>query len=163
MALTKQTTTLADGVTERGQINVKTIIRVIEDGGNELSVSIQRKVLNPGDPLDGEAAQVAAVANAVWTPEIIAAWQADQPAPDPVPQEVTRRQAVQALILTGKVGLVQPAIDAIADPTQRALMQSEWSDSQTFQRQRPSLIQMATAIGLSSADLDNLFTFAATL
>jgi hypothetical protein len=82
---------------------------------------------------------------------------------DGVPQEVTRRQAKQALIQEGKIDLVQPAIDAITDPTQRALMQSEWDDSQTFQRQRPSLIQMATAIGLTSTDIDDLFKLAATL
>jgi hypothetical protein len=82
---------------------------------------------------------------------------------DGVPQEVTRRQARQALVLAGKFDLVQPAIDAIPNPVQRALMQSEWDDSQTFQRHRPALLQMAAAIGLASSDLDDLFTLAATL
>lgn len=101
-----------------------------------------------------------------WEAQRVADTAAPAPAPVPVsgvPQEVTRRQARQALIMSGKFDLVQPAIDAISDPVQRALMQSEWDDSQTFQRNRPALIQMATAIGLSSEDIDNLFTLAATL
>lgn len=80
MEITKQTLSLADNITERGQIHVKTITRVLEDG-DLLSEATHRKVLNPGDPLDGEPAQVAAVAAAVWTPEVVAAWQAGNPAP----------------------------------------------------------------------------------
>jgi hypothetical protein len=86
--------------------------------------------------------------------------------PEPVvvvPQEVTRRQALQALLLSNKLQLVQPAIDAIPDATQRGLMQIEWDDSQTFQRQRPALIALGTAIGLDSAAIDALFVTAATL
>lgn len=74
-----------------------------------------------------------------------------------VPQSVTRRQGRQALILAGKLHLVQQAIDAIPDATQRAMMQSEWDDSQEFHRQRPSLILLATAIGLDAAATDALF------
>lgn len=80
-----------------------------------------------------------------------------------VPQSVARRQAKQALALRGKLALVQPAIDAIADPVQRELMQIEWDDSQEFQRNRQSIILIGTAIGFSSVELDDLFTFAATL
>ena len=76
---------------------------------------------------------------------------------------VTRRQARQALVLNGKFDLVQPAIDAIPDATQRKLMQIEWDDSQVFERDRPSLIALGTAIGLTSAQIDNLFATAATL
>lgn len=83
--------------------------------------------------------------------------------PAPVPQSVTRRQARQALLLAGLLGNVQPAIDAIPDATQRGMAQIEWDDSQEFQRNRPILIALATALGLSSEDLDNLFRTAATL
>ena len=58
---------------------------------------------------------------------------------------------------------MQPAIDAIADPLQRGLVQIEWDDSQTFERQRPTLIALATAIGMDDAELDALFTQAAAL
>jgi hypothetical protein len=97
------------------------------------------------------------------TPDEVAEIDARKNAPPPVPQSVTRRQALQALLLAGKLSLVQPAIDAIPDATQRGLMQIEWNDSQSFVRTRPSLIAMATAIGLDSAATDALFVTAATL
>ena len=74
-----------------------------------------------------------------------------------VPEKVTARQAVQALISVNKLHLVQPAIDAIADPVQRAMVQAEWDKSQDFERNRPTLIALATAIGLDAAGLDALF------
>lgn len=80
-----------------------------------------------------------------------------------VPEKVTARQAVQALILNNKLALVQPAIDAIADPVQRQLVQAEWDKSQEFERNRPTLIALATAIGLSASELDALFIQAAQL
>lgn len=80
-----------------------------------------------------------------------------------VPQEVSRRQARQALRLAGKLDAVQLAIDAIIDPLQRGLMQDEWDESVVFQRHRPSLLQMAAAIGLDDAGLDQLFILAGTL
>lgn len=80
-----------------------------------------------------------------------------------VPQVVTRRQARQALLLAGRLQEVQPAIDAIADPVQRGMVQIEWDDSQEFQRTRPTLIALAAAIGMTAEDLDNLFTQAAQL
>lgn len=89
-----------------------------------------------------------------------------EPAPPPaptVPRSVTRRQALQALTLTGLIDSVQPAIDAIADPLQRRLMQIEFDDSQVFERQRPALLALAAGLGLDSAALDQLFITAAKL
>lgn len=86
------------------------------------------------------------------------------PPPAPaIPQSVTRRQAKQALSISGFLDQVQPAIDAIADPLQRSLMQIEWDDSQEFLRDRPQLIQLATALGLTDEQIDELFILAATL
>ena len=81
--------------------------------------------------------------------------------PPVIPSSVTRRQAKQALVLAGLLGNVQPAIDAITDPTERSLIQIEWDDSQVFQRDRPALIALGTALGLDSAGIDALFTTAA--
>lgn len=92
--------------------------------------------------------------------------------PEPVvvvPQIVTRRQAKQALRKTlaadgfTLLSKVQPAIDAITDAMERDLMQIEWDESLEFHRTRPSLIKLATAIGLDSAATDDLFILAATL
>jgi hypothetical protein len=90
-----------------------------------------------------------------------------QPEPEPLPpgppMRVTRRQARQALLLSGNLGLVQPAINAIPDATQRGLMQIEWDDAQDFERNRPSLVAIGGAIGLDAAGIDALFVQAAAL
>ncbi len=80
-----------------------------------------------------------------------------------VPRSVTRRQARQALLLAGLLDNVQPAINAIPDPVQRGMAQIEWDDSQQFERERPLLITLATALGLGAEALDNLFIQAAQL
>lgn len=74
-----------------------------------------------------------------------------------VPSRVTRRQARQALAMEGLLDSVQPAIDAIADPLQHQLAKIEWDDSQDFERDRPLLIQLGHAIGLTDAGIDALF------
>ena len=83
--------------------------------------------------------------------------------PPPVPHSVTRRQARQALLLAGLLSQVQPAIDAIPNPTMRALTEIEWNDSLHFERDRPALIGLATALGMTSAQLDQLFITASKL
>jgi hypothetical protein len=93
----------------------------------------------------------------------IAPYVAPSPEPPAIPQSVTRRQARQALLLAGKLDLVQPAIDAIPNAPQRAMMQIEWDDSQDFERNRPSLIAIGGAIGLDAAGIDALFVQAAAL
>lgn len=84
------------------------------------------------------------------------------PAPE-VPTSVTRRQARQALLLAGLLDSVDPAIAAIPDTTQRRLAEIEWIDSLEFERSRPLLISLATALGLDSAALDQLFITASAL
>lgn len=95
--------------------------------------------------------------------DAIAAAEAERVRISKIPRSVTRRQARQALLLRGKLALVQPAIDAIQDDTQRGLMQIEWDDSLSFDRDRPSLIAIGAAIGYDSLGLDDVFVFAATL
>jgi len=88
---------------------------------------------------------------------------ADLSQPPHVPHSVTRRQARQALLLAGLLSQVQPAIDAITNPTMRALTEIEWNDSLHFERDRPALIGLATALGMTSAQLDQLFITASKL
>lgn len=54
-------------------------------------------------------------------------------------------------------------IDAITDPLQRALTQNAWDRAATFERQNPVLLSLASALGMSDAQLDALFVQAATL
>lgn len=92
-----------------------------------------------------------------------AAATADLSAPPAVPCAVARRQARQALLLAGLLDQVQPAIDAIPDATQRAMVQIEWDDSLHFERSSPALLALAAALGITSSGLDDLFISAAAL
>ena len=62
-------------VGEGGFINVKRVDKVLRDG-EVISTTNHRHVLAPGDDLTNEDAVVVAVANAVWTPEVIANYKA---------------------------------------------------------------------------------------
>ena len=82
MALIKQTVTGQIEVGELGTIGLRTDTVVLDDGV-ELNRSFHRKVLAPGDDVTGEDAKVQAVANAVWTTEVVAAYSAAQAAAEP--------------------------------------------------------------------------------
>jgi len=62
-------------VLEMGQIQVRVATRVMEDGV-QLSSSFHRHVLAPGDDLTDQDPRVVAIAEATWTPEVIAAYEA---------------------------------------------------------------------------------------
>jgi len=49
---------------------------VVEEDGVELGRSHVRKVLFPGDDVTGEVQEVQDIANALWTADVIAAYQA---------------------------------------------------------------------------------------
>ena len=66
-------------VVENGIIQVRQRTDIVEDG-NTISSSYHRWTLAPGDSTTGQDARVVAVANAVWTPEVIAAYKAQQEA-----------------------------------------------------------------------------------
>ena len=48
---------------------------VIEEDGVELTRSFHRYVLSPGSDLTEQPAEIQSIASAVWTPEIIAAYE----------------------------------------------------------------------------------------
>ena len=52
---------------------------VVEEDGVELGRSHQRKVLFPGDDVSGEVQEVQDIAAALWTAEVISAYQASLP------------------------------------------------------------------------------------
>lgn len=81
-----------------------------------------------------------------------------------IPSVVSRKQARMALVLSGiPLASVQAAIDAIEDDTQRALAQIAWEDATEFRRDDPFLAMLSGALGLTEAQLDDLFSLAATL
>lgn len=85
-----------------------------------------------------------------------------EPAPA-VPQQVTRRQARQALRMNDLLDAVPLAIAAIPDALQRDLATIEWEDSLNFERNRPLVIAIGGALGLDAAGLDALFVQAGAL
>ena len=82
MALIKQTITGQIEVGENGSLGIRSDTIVLDDGV-ELSRNFHRKVLAPGDDVSGEDAKIQAVANAVWTTEVVAAYVAAQAAATP--------------------------------------------------------------------------------
>ena len=82
MALEKKTVTGLAEVGENGSISVRTDTVIVDDG-NEISRSFHRHGVHPGDDVSGESERVQAVANAVWTDEVKAAYAAAQAAAAP--------------------------------------------------------------------------------
>jgi DNA-binding transcriptional LysR family regulator len=77
MAITKQTIVDQITVTENGIVLYREATRIIEDGV-QLTQTYHRTSLTPGQDLTGQPANVVAICNAAWTPEVIAAYQAAQ-------------------------------------------------------------------------------------
>ena len=91
MALTKEIVIDKIEVLEKGQVQVRTATRVLEDG-TELSSSFHRHVIDPqvrtgyvkggsagtwaATDVTGEDARVAAICTASWTASVIAAYKA---------------------------------------------------------------------------------------
>ena len=78
MAITKETEIAKiEVVGEYKAVQVKTDT-VIKEDGKEISRSAHRHVLHPDMDISGEDADVQAVANAVWTDAVKAAWKTFQ-------------------------------------------------------------------------------------
>ena len=72
-------------VVENGCIQVRRSDIVLKDGV-EVGRQFHRHCLNPGDDVSREVPRVRDVANAAWTPEVVAAYEASlpkEPAPEP--------------------------------------------------------------------------------
>lgn len=76
--------------------------------------------------------------------------------------QVTMRQARLALLESGKLDLVAPAIDQLSEPD-RTKARIEWEFAQDVRKDWPALQLLAPAIGLDDAELTALFNHAATL
>lgn len=82
------------------------------------------------------------------------------PPPPGVPQSVTRFQALAALHVAGHL----PAVTAImADEQTPVIAKLAWDNALSFERSSPTLASLAAVLGLTSADLDALFTAAAQI
>jgi len=79
MSITKTTNIDQITVTENGTVLYREATRIMEDGV-QLSQTYHRSSLTPAQDLTGVPANVVAICNAAWTPEVIAAYQAQQAA-----------------------------------------------------------------------------------
>ena len=75
MALTETTKVDQIEITENNHIQVR-MATIIEKDGVELTRTFHRHVVHPGDDISNEDPKVQAIANAIWTPEVIATYQA---------------------------------------------------------------------------------------
>ena len=84
------------------------------------------------------------------------------PPPPPV-TTVTMRQARLALLRAGLLDNVDAAIAAIPDETQRRAAQIEWEYASIVERNSALIQQLTPALGLTEAQMDELFATAAGL
>jgi hypothetical protein len=75
MALTKEQVIDKVEVVENGTLQVREVTRILEDG-KQLSSSYHRWAFAPGSDVSAQPANVQAIAAAVWTAEVIAAYEA---------------------------------------------------------------------------------------
>lgn len=75
MTLKKQTVVDLIEPLENGCVQVRTAIRILDDGVT-VSISFHRHVVAPGDDYSGEDQKVQAICAAVHTEEVVAAYKA---------------------------------------------------------------------------------------
>ncbi len=81
----------------------------------------------------------------------------------PPVKPLTRRQFRLALVTNGfALADIEALINQIEDDMQRQIIQIEWQDATVFERNNSSLFVMAALMGLSSAQIDELWSQALT-
>lgn len=77
---------------------------------------------------------------------------------------LTRRQFRLAFVMNGfALADIEALINQIEDDMQRQIIQIEWQDATVFERNNSSLFAMVALMGLSSAQIDELWSQALTL
>jgi DNA-binding transcriptional LysR family regulator len=64
-------------VTENGIVLYREATRILKDG-EQIAQTFHRTSLTPAQDLTGQPEQVVAICNVAWTPEVIAAYEAEQ-------------------------------------------------------------------------------------
>ena len=125
-----------------------------------------RTTFSPDDDLAGQPVEVQDAGAALWTTEALANWNPER-VPDAGEQLASERATMvcsrfqaRAALLAG--GLLATADGAVA-ASGNALMQMAWADANEFRRDSPSIAAMAPVLGLSPAQIDDLFRTAMTI
>lgn len=79
MSLTKETIIDQISVDEHGSLMIREATKIL-DNGKEVSRTYHRLSISPGGDLTGQPTNVVAIANTVWTSEVLAKYQAMQAA-----------------------------------------------------------------------------------
>lgn len=117
----------------------------------------------PGFELPGFLLVPTETAGPGWTYDPVSGeFSPPPPQPEPVPQYCTRRQGRLALLGVGKLDLVESAIAAIEDPTERMAAQIEY-EADTWDRGNAFLQAMWAQLGGTEQQLDDMFREAVTL
>ena len=80
MALIEKTMVDKVELVENNSIQVRTAT-IIERDGTEISRTFHRHVVHPGEDVSNEDPKIQAIANAIWTEEVIAAYRASLSTP----------------------------------------------------------------------------------
>lgn len=92
-----------------------------------------------------------------------ATWHTPEPPAAPVPDAITRAQGKAALIHADLMPAVLAFIASIADPKDRAMAEVTMNDADVWRRDNAFLNAAGSALGLTSAQIDDLFRQAATI
>lgn len=79
MSLSKEISVDQVTVDGKGIVFIRETTRIL-DAGVEISKSYHRTSFFPGQDITGQPANVVAIATAAWTPEVVAAYQAEEAA-----------------------------------------------------------------------------------
>lgn len=79
-----------------------------------------------------------------------------------VPVEVDRWKLRAILKQTGHFAAIETVIASLPEPNQTVLRE-KWAGQETVARNHPTIIQLGAAIGLTAAQIDDIFRTAASL
>lgn len=91
------------------------------------------------------------------TPEEIDAHLNPPPPPPVVPEQVSRAQGKAALITAGLWPDVLAYVEAMTDPTEKALAEVALNDTTHWRRDSPTLQAISSALGITGEQMDGLF------
>lgn len=91
------------------------------------------------------------------TDEEVSAHLNPPPPPPVVPEQVSRAQGKAQLITAGLWPDVLAYVEAMTDPTEKALAEVALHDTQHWRRDSPTMTAICTALGITDEQKDQLF------
>jgi hypothetical protein len=108
-------------------------VRTVDENG-----VVHRRVVVPGSDISGEAKELIALAAELWTPKVLAEWEAhvraNEPPPPPLPDRVSARQFKLQLLAEGLLEQVDAWV-----ASQGKAIQLAYDNSNEFVRDEPMM------------------------